>query len=205
MTLRVAALVSGGGTTVLNLAERIERRELDAAIVSVIASRGDIAAVGRSRDSGLDVAVIEHRGQPAIVTSQRVFDLCQQLDVDLVLMAGYLKLLPIPSDWLGRVMNIHPSLIPSFCGAGFHGRKVHEAVLARGCKVSGCTVHFADNEYDAGPIILQRVVPVLDADTPDSLAARVFAAECEAYPDAIGLFAAGRLKIDGRVVKILSE
>jgi phosphoribosylglycinamide formyltransferase 1 len=100
-------------------------------------------------------------------------------------------------------MNIHPALIPAFCGKGFHGRHVHEAVLASGVKVSGCTVHFADNVYDNGPIILQRVVPVFDDDTPDTLAARVFAQECEAYPEAIGLFAEGRLRIEGRRVRTL--
>jgi folate-dependent phosphoribosylglycinamide formyltransferase PurN len=87
-------------------------------------------------------------------------------------------------------MNIHPALIPAFCGKGMYGHKVHEAVLSRGCKVSGCTVHYADSQYDHGPIIMQRCVPVLDGDTPDSLAARVFEAECEAYPEAIRQFAA---------------
>ncbi|MBX3437151.1 MAG: phosphoribosylglycinamide formyltransferase, partial [Planctomycetaceae bacterium] len=94
-----------------------------------------------------------------------------------------------------RVMNIHPALIPAFCGQGMYGHRVHEAVLARGCKVSGCTVHFADNEYDHGPIILQRCVPVIDDDSPETLAARVFAAECEAYPAAIRLFAEGQLTV----------
>jgi folate-dependent phosphoribosylglycinamide formyltransferase PurN len=97
-------------------------------------------------------------------------------------------------------MNIHNALIPSFCGLGYYGHRVHEAVLERGVKVSGCTVHFADNEYDHGPIIVQKSVPVLEGDTPDTLAARVFVAECEAYPEAIRLFAAGKLEVaDGRV------
>jgi phosphoribosylglycinamide formyltransferase-1 len=99
-------------------------------------------------------------------------------------------------------MNIHPALIPAFCGKGMYGRHVHEAVLARGCKVSGCTVHFCDNIYDHGPIVLQRCVPVEEGDTPDSLAARVFRAECEAYPEAIRLFAAGRLRVEGSRVAI---
>jgi folate-dependent phosphoribosylglycinamide formyltransferase PurN len=102
-------------------------------------------------------------------------------------------------------MNIHPALIPSFCGKGFFGHHVHEAVLAYGAKVSGCTVHFTDNEYDHGPIILQKTVPVLDEDTPDTLAQRVFREECEAYPDAIRLFAEGRLRVDGRRVRVLPE
>jgi phosphoribosylglycinamide formyltransferase-1 len=103
------------------------------------------------------------------------------------------------------VLNIHPALIPAFCGKGYYGRRVHEAVLEFGAKVSGCTVHFADQEYDHGPIILQRAVPVLDSDTPETLAARVFEAECEAYPEALRLLAAGRIEVVGRRVKILPE
>jgi phosphoribosylglycinamide formyltransferase-1 len=117
-------------------------------------------------------------------------------------MAGFLQLLEIPDDFLGRVMNIHPALLPAFGGKGYHGRKVHEAAIEAGVKVSGCTVHFADNEYDHGPIIIQRVVPVEDDDTPESLQARVFAAECEAYPEAVRLFAAGRLRVEGRRVRV---
>ena len=121
------------------------------------------------------------------------------------LLGGFLQLVQVPDDFLGRVMNIHPSLIPAFCGKGFYGEYVHEAVLAMGVKVTGCTVHFADNEYDHGPIILQRAVPVLDTDTAEILAARVFQQECEAYPEAIRLFAEGKLRIEGRRVKILKE
>jgi folate-dependent phosphoribosylglycinamide formyltransferase PurN len=102
-------------------------------------------------------------------------------------------------------MNIHPALIPAFCGHGFYGHHVHEAVLASGVKITGCTVHFADNQYDQGPIILQRTAPVLDDDTADTLAARVFALECEVYPEAIRLFAERRLKIEGRRVRILGS
>jgi folate-dependent phosphoribosylglycinamide formyltransferase PurN len=101
-------------------------------------------------------------------------------------------------------MNIHPGLIPSFCGKGYYGHHVHKAVIESGIKVSGCTVHFVDNEYDHGPIIMQRTVPVYEDDTPDTLAQRVFKEECIAYPEAINLFAEGRLKIEGRRVKILS-
>ena len=109
---------------------------------------------------------------------------------------------PIPPEFAGRVMNIHPALIPAFCGKGYYGHHVHEAVLAAGVKLTGCTVHFADNEYDHGPIIVQKAVPVLDDDTPETLAARVFEMECEAYPEAIELFAAGRLVVEGRRVRI---
>jgi phosphoribosylglycinamide formyltransferase-1 len=103
-------------------------------------------------------------------------------------MAGFLKLVQIPADFAGRVINIHPALLPAFGGKGFHGMHVHRAVLARGCTVSGCTVHLVDNEYDHGRIILQKTVPVLPDDTPESLAARVFAVECQALPEAIARF-----------------
>jgi folate-dependent phosphoribosylglycinamide formyltransferase PurN len=113
-------------------------------------------------------------------------------------MAGFLQLLRIPDDFAGRVLNIHPALLPAFGGQGMYGRRVHKAVLAAGVKESGCTVHVADNEYDHGPIVLQRTVEVRPDDTPEALADRVFAAECEAYPEAIRLFAEGKLRLDGR-------
>jgi folate-dependent phosphoribosylglycinamide formyltransferase PurN len=119
-------------------------------------------------------------------------------------MAGFLQLLQVPDDFQNRVMNIHPALISAFCGKGYYGHHVHEAALAYGVKVSGCTVHFADNVYDHGPIILQRTVPVLDGDTPDALAARVFEEERIAYPEAIRLFAEGRLRVEGRVVRTVT-
>jgi formyltetrahydrofolate-dependent phosphoribosylglycinamide formyltransferase len=134
--------------------------------------------------------------------SRAVFDPCREAGADLVCLAGFLHLLEIPDDFRLRVLNIHPALIPAFCGKGFHGLHVHRAALEAGVKVSGCTVHFADNEYDHGPIVLQRVVPVLDDDTPEGLAARVFAQECEAYPEAIRLFARGRLHVEGRRVRV---
>lgn len=124
--------------------------------------------------------------------SERIFAHCREACAGLVCMAGFLQLVRVPDDYLGRVMNIHPALIPAFCGKGYYGHRVHEAVLAYGVRVSGCTVHFADNEYDHGPIILQRRVPVRDDDTADTLAQRVFAEECEAYPEAIRLYAEGR-------------
>jgi len=120
-------------------------------------------------------------------------------------MGGFLKRLTIPEDFLNRVTNIHPALLPAFGGEGFYGRRVHEAVLEYGVKITGCTVHFADNQYDHGPIILQKAVPVLDDDTPETLAARVFQAECEAYPEALQLIAEGRLRVEGRRVRILPK
>ena len=137
--------------------------------------------------------------------SEAIFKPIRDQHADLVVFGGFLSLLRIPPDFENRVMNIHPSLIPSFCGKDLHGEKVHQAVIDRGVKVSGCTVHFADDRYDAGPIILQRPVPVLDTDTADELAQRVFEAESDALPDAIELFAAGRLVVEGQRVRILTR
>jgi len=194
-------LISGGGTTLTNLVARITAGTLSAAIPLVIASRPDCGGIARAKEVGLRCEVIERKGFANVNEfSEAIFGLCREAAVDLVVCGGFLSLLTVPADYSGRVMNIHPSLIPAFSGKGFHGHHVHEAVLARGAKVSGCTVHFVDDEYDHGPIIAQRVVPVADSDTADLLAARVFAAECEALPAAIRLFASGRLEIeDGRV------
>ena len=196
--IRVAVLISGGGTTLANLGAKIRDRKLDAEISLVIASRPDCGGIARAAEMGLRCEVIQRKSYPTVNEfSATIFSQCRQANVDLVICGGFLALLTIPADFLGRVMNIHPSLIPSFSGQGFHGSHVHEAVLRRGCKVSGCTVHFVDDEYDHGPIILQRTVPVLDADTAEKLAARVFVAECDALPEAIRMFASGQLEIEG--------
>jgi len=137
--------------------------------------------------------------------SRPIFKLIDESNVDLICLAGWLCMLKIPPRYENRVMNIHPALLPSFGGAGMYGRKVHEAVLAHGCKISGCTVHFVDEKYDNGPIILQRACHVLENDTPETLAHRVFEEEKIAYPQAIRLYQQGRLKIAGRRVQILSE
>jgi formyltetrahydrofolate-dependent phosphoribosylglycinamide formyltransferase len=201
--IRLAVLVSGGGTTLQNLLDRCRDGRLPAQVIQVISSHAGVFALERARQAGIPSAVVNRKeAGSAAEFSRRIFDLCRQTRADLVCMAGFLQLLPIPDDFLGRVMNIHPALIPAFCGKGFYGNRVHEAVLAAGVKATGCTVHFADNQYDHGPIILQRTVPVLDEDTPETLAARVFKEECEAYPEAIRLFAEGRLRIEGRRVRI---
>jgi len=132
--------------------------------------------------------------------SEKLVEVLDQHCPDLIAMAGFMCYWEIPEKYAGKVMNIHPALIPAFCGDGLYGHYVHEAVIEYGAKFSGCTVHFADNQYDHGPIILQRVVEVKDDDTPDSLADRVFKEECIAYPEAIQLFAEGRLKIKSRRV-----
>lgn len=188
--LRLAVLLSGSGRTLANLLERIAAGTLPAAVETVVASKPDVRGVEIARAAGVPVHVVPPRGRPLADWSRDVFAPCREARADLVVMAGFLHLVEIPADFAGRVINIHPSLLPAFGGRGFHGMHVHRAVLDRGCTVSGCTVHLVDGEYDHGRILLQRTVPVLPDDTPDSLAARVFAAECEALPEAIRRIAA---------------
>jgi phosphoribosylglycinamide formyltransferase-1 len=193
---RLAVLVSGGGTTLQNLIDRIAGGQLPAAIVGVVSSRADAFGAERARRAGLPVEIVERatfRANP-----ERVWAAVRGFAPNLVCLAGWLHLLPIPDDFRHRVLNIHPSLLPAFGGKGMYGHHVHEAVLAYGAKVSGCTVHLADDTYDTGPVLVQKCVPVREEDTPDTLAARVFQAECEAYPEAIRLFADGRVTVRGR-------
>ena len=202
--IRLAVLISGGGTTLVNLMSKIRAGTLNAEIPLVIASRANCGGVARSAELSLRCEVVERKSFGSVQEfSDTIFQLCRESKIDLVVCGGFLSIMNIPNEYAGRVINIHPSLIPSFCGKGFHGHHVHEAVLARGTRISGCTVHFVDDEYDHGPIILQTAVPVLDNDTADQLAARVFTAECEALPEAIRMFASGKLEIDGSRVRTI--
>jgi formyltetrahydrofolate-dependent phosphoribosylglycinamide formyltransferase len=201
--LRIAVLISGGGTTLKNLIRHREAGQLDVEIVLVVASTAQSRGLQFAAEAGIAAEVIrtrDHADQDAF--SEAIFARCRQAGAEVVVMGGFLKRVTIPDDFTNRVTNIHPALIPAFCGEGFYGHHVHEAVLQYGAKISGCTVHFADNQYDHGPVILQKAVPVLDDDTPDSLAARVFEAECAAYPEALQLLAEGRVQVDGRRVRI---
>jgi formyltetrahydrofolate-dependent phosphoribosylglycinamide formyltransferase len=170
---------------------------MNAEIVAAVSSSPDAFGNERARRAGIPVTVVPRRTPGFAAT---VFDAVRAAAPDLVVLAGWLHLVAIPDDFKLRVLNIHPALLPAFGGKGMYGHHVHEAVLAYGAKVSGCTVHFADDSYDTGPIVVQRTVPVLDDDTPDTLAARVFDAECEAYPEAIRLVVSGNWRLDGRRV-----
>lgn len=201
--LPIAVLISGGGTTLRNLIERIRAGTLPVDIRLVISSSPGSRGLEYAAEAGIPGEVVQSRlfsDQDAF--SQAIFDRCRAAGVEIVVMGGFLKRLTIPDDYTNRVTNIHPALIPAFCGEGMYGHRVHEAALEYGVKLSGCTVHFADNEYDHGPVILQKAVPVLDDDTPDALAARVFQAECEAYPEALRLLAEGRMRVEGRRVRV---
>jgi formyltetrahydrofolate-dependent phosphoribosylglycinamide formyltransferase len=201
--LPIAVLISGGGTTLRNLMQRQAAGSLPVEFKLVISSNATARGLEFAQQAGIPTKIIaKSKKCTDNEYSRAVFDSLRQSGAQLVVMGGFLQFVPIPPDFENRVVNIHPALIPAFCGHGMYGHHVHEAVLAYGAKISGCTVHFVDNEYDHGPIILQHVVPVLDADTPDTLAARVFAAECEALPEALRLIAVGRVSVTGRRVNI---
>ena len=198
--LRLGILLSGGGRTMVNIAECIEKGELNAEIVTVISSRSTVAGVARAEKLGLAPHIVRKKDLPDIDEfSEKIGSLLNEAKVDLVLQCGWLCLWKLPPHLENKVMNIHPALLPAFGGQGMWGHHVHEAVLAAGCKISGCTVHFVTNEYDTGPIIVQRCCDVAEDDTADTLAERVFQQECIAYPEAVRLFAEGRIVVrEGR-------
>jgi formyltetrahydrofolate-dependent phosphoribosylglycinamide formyltransferase len=200
--VRLGVLISGGGTTLMNILEYIKNGKLNAQVAVVISSLSKAGGVAKARNAGLDVKIIRKRDYADIDQfSKRIEAELIAADVDLIVQGGWLCLWKIPSRYENRVMNIHPALLPSFGGQGMWGHHVHEAVLKAGCKISGCTVHFCTNEYDKGPIIVQRACEARSDDTADTLAARVFEQECIAYPQAIKLFAEGRLSVrDGIAV-----
>lgn len=201
--LRLAILLSGTGRSLDHLAAEIAAGRLLARIVGVVASRDDVRGFTRARELGFETALLRRRDfTDPDAYGDAIGKQLKRWRTELAAMAGFLHLWRIPPGLRGRVMNIHPALLPAFGGKGMHGEHVHAAVIASGVKVSGCTVHFADNEYDSGPIILQRTVPVAFDDSAESLAARVFSEERAAYPEAIRLFAEGRLELVGRRVRI---
>ena len=183
---RLAAFASGSGRTIENLLERIEADRIPASIELVLTSRESRAA-SVARDAGIPCV---HR--PGILSADELESLASEHRLDLILLCGYLKLVPVPPSLRGRILNIHPALLPDFGGPGMHGHHVHQAVLDAGRAESGCTVHLCDDRFDTGPVILQRRCPVLPDDTPKTLAARVFQLERNAYPEALVQHITGR-------------
>lgn len=185
---RIAVLVSGGGRSLENLTRVIASGELEVEIAIVISNTPKAFALERARQHGLAHVVVDHKlfdGAPAF--SAAIFREVEARDVELVVLAGFLRKLEVPAPWSGRVLNIHPALLPKFGGAGMYGERVHRAVLDARERISGCTVHYVTDDYDAGPIAVQRRVPVHAGDTPEVLAARVFEEEKIALPEAIRL------------------
>lgn len=194
---RLAVFLSGGGTTLQNLLDRQAAGALAGVVACVASDRDGVAGLDRAAKAGVPATVARRKDHPGRESfSAALAGFAESHGADLICLAGFLQLLAVPPRWENRVINIHPSLLPSFGGKGCHGAHVHQAVLDAGCKVSGCTVHLATNEYDRGPILVQKAVPVHPDDTASTLAARVFSAECEAYPEAIALLASGRVSVE---------
>lgn len=207
MSIRIAILVSGHGrgSNMAAIIDACQRGDIDGEVVLVIGTRSEAPALQRAAEKGVPTRVISPRNLSEEEYAQRLLHALNEAQVDLVCLAGYMRLLPVPvvQAYAGKVMNIHPALLPLFGGKGMFGEHVHRAVLESGMKVSGCTVHFVDEHYDTGPIIVQRCVPVEEDDTWETLAARVLVQEHQAYVQAVNLFAEGRLRIEGRRVRIL--
>jgi phosphoribosylglycinamide formyltransferase-1 len=204
--IRIGVLASGGGSNLQAIIDACARGEIDGAVVVVISNNPRAGALDRARRAGIPAVAMHHRAFPDRDTfDAKLVEILHSYAVDLVCLAGFMRILgpAFIGEFPGRIMNIHPALLPSFGGLGMYGERVHRAVLDSGVKFSGCTIHFANEAPDGGPIILQAVVPVRDDDTPETLAARIAREEHRLYPEAIRLFAQGRLKVVGRRVRIL--
>jgi len=203
--IRIGVLASGGGTNLQAIIDSCERGEIDGDVVVVVSNIPDAFALERARKHGIPAFAFPHKGVPREQHEADIIGCLEQRQVDLVCLAGYLRVLtPVMiNKFVGRMMNTHPALLPSFGGDGMHGLHVHQAVLDYGCKVSGCTIHFVTLDVDGGQIILQKAVPVQEGDTAESLQERILKEEHKLYPRAIQLFAQGKLKIEGRKVRVL--
>ena len=206
--LRVAVLASGGGTNLQAIIDNCAAGRINAQVV-VVVSDVQCGALERARKAGIPAEHIDRRDKQRFPNREAfdhaVLERLRAHRVELVCLAGYLRIMTpeLVNAYLGRMMNTHPALLPSFGGKDMWGHHVHQAVLDYGCKVSGCTVHFVSLDTDGGPNILQRAVPVEEDDTPETLAARILPHEHQLYSQAIQLFAEGRLRIEGRRVHIL--
>ena len=205
--LRVAVLISGGGTNLQAIIDSIESGKLkNVTIEVVISSKKDAYGLERARNHGIKgVEIIKKDYSNPALFEEALLDELNSNKIDLVVLAGYLQIVPskVVKVYKNRIINIHPSLIPSFCGNGFYGLKVHEEAINRGVKITGATVHFVDEGTDTGPIIMQKAVEVKGDDTPESLQLKVMEeAEWIILPKAIGLIAEDRIIVDNNVVKI---
>ncbi len=204
---RIAVCVSGGGTNLQALIDRIEDGTVTNAVIAVvISSKAGVYALTRAKDAGIATECVSPKEYPdKEAFAEQMLAALERHGVDLVLTAGYLTVFPpaIIEKYAGRIINIHPSLIPAHCGKGYYGLRVHESVLARGNKVTGATVHFADEGTDTGPILLQKAVDVREDDTPETLQRRVMEeAEWVILPQAVNLIANGRVRIEGKLAKV---
>lgn len=208
--IKIAVMVSGQGrgSNMQAIIDACNSKQIRGEVALVLGVKDDAPAILRARSEGIRTSSIS----PKAYSSDNgyddaVFQALKDNNIDLICLAGYMRLLGLNAIrcYENKIMNIHPALIPSFCGRGMYGHHVHEAVIERGVKFTGVTVHFVNEEYDRGPIILQKIVPVLDDDNADAVAARVLEMEHQAYPEAVALFADDRLQVKDRKVRILPE
>ncbi len=210
MSINIAVMISGHGrgSNLQAIIDACKDGRIDGKVAVVVGVKDDAPAMQRARDN--DIPAVELR--PKAYDSDEeygkaILGLLAENKVDLICLAGYMRILPLDvvRAYRARIMNTHAALIPAFCGKGMYGEHVHNAVIEYGAKVSGCTIHFVDEQYDTGPIIIQKCVPVEEGDTPEALAARILPLEHQSYVEAVQLFAQGRLRVDGRIVHVLSE
>ncbi|MEO0096529.1 MAG: phosphoribosylglycinamide formyltransferase [candidate division WOR-3 bacterium] len=201
--MRIAVLVSGRGTNLQAIIDACENGFIPGKVVCVISNVENAYALERAKRHNIPNFVISHKNKERIEFEKELTKKLEEFKPDLICLAGFMRVLTpyFIEYYRNRIMNIHPALLPAF--KGLYGEKVHQAVIESGAKFSGCTVHFVNEDVDGGPIIIQRIVPVEDEDTPETLAERVLKEEHIAYPMAIRLFAEGRWKIEGKRVKIL--
>ena len=203
-SFKIAVLISGGGTTLKNLIDVRSKGELVPQIRLVISSKPEAGGLAFAKQGNIESMVVDHRDySSAEAISGPIFEACRQAEVDLVVMGGFLRKVEVPADFSNRVINIHPSLIPAFCGRGMYGMRVHEAVIDQGAALTGCTVHFVDNQYDHGPVIAQSSLVVQDA-SPQALQKKVFALECDLYPQVLNAIARGEVNVVGDEVFVSS-
>ncbi|MCI6375918.1 MAG: phosphoribosylglycinamide formyltransferase [Clostridiales bacterium] len=206
MSVRIAVLCSGGGTNLQALIDAQEAGQIDGKIVLVLSNASKAYALERARKHGIEDKFISKKQLGSDVAfNDAILAELRRVRAELVVLAGYLPIVgeQIVRAYEHRIINIHPALIPAFCGPGMYGHHVHEAVLAYGAKISGATTHFVDEQVDHGGVIMQESVPVLEDDTPDTLAARVLTVEHRILPESVRLFCAGKLGVDGRRVHVL--
>lgn len=198
----------GRGSNMQAIIDACSTGKINGEVAVVIGVKDDAPAMERARGQGITTVALSPKAYDTTEDyDNAVFEALQGARVGLICLAGYMRILghKTVDTYRNRIMNVHPALIPSFCGKGMYGHHVHEAVIARGVKFTGATVHLVDEEYDTGPIVLQRIVPVDQDDTPDTIAAKVLVEEHRGYTDAVALFAQGRLRVVGRRVSILAE
>ncbi|WFA08813.1 phosphoribosylglycinamide formyltransferase [Tissierella sp. Yu-01] len=202
---KIGVLISGDGTNLQSIIDGINGGNINGSIELIISNKRDAYGLKRGKRAGIESLFVNPLDYDnAELFNRKLIDEFQKRDIDLIVLAGYLKILSkeFINAYSGRIINIHPSLIPSFCGKSYYGKRVHEAVIEYGCKITGATVHFVDDNTDTGPIILQQVVKVEEDDTVDSLQKKVLEVEHDILVEAVKLYCGNRLNIDGRLVKI---